>query len=67
MGAQGADGGGVVSTGSERLNTLSVEAALDAAAIPVFKRGPARHARLTDSERELYFWILRLGRVLEEG
>ena len=27
--------------------------------IPAPKLGPARRARLTDSERELYFWILR--------
>jgi hypothetical protein len=39
--------------------TPQVAAALDAAAIPQFKVGPRRHARLTDSERELYFWILR--------
>jgi alkylmercury lyase len=29
------------------------------AEIPPSKLGPARRARLTDSERELYFWILR--------
>ncbi|MGH3111851.1 MAG: alkylmercury lyase family protein [Gaiellaceae bacterium] len=34
-------------------------AALAAAEIPPSKLGPARRARLTDSERELYFWILR--------
>lgn len=34
-------------------------AALEAAAIPASKLGPARHARLTEPERELYFWILR--------
>lgn len=37
--------------------TPDVAAALSAAAIPQFKVGPGRHARLTDSERELYFWI----------
>ncbi len=36
-----------------------VAAALAAAEIPPSKLGPARRARLTDSERELYFWILR--------
>jgi Alkylmercury lyase len=45
--------------------TPGVAAALDAAAIPQFKVGPGRHARLTDSERELYFWILR--RFAESG
>jgi Alkylmercury lyase len=38
--------------------TPTVAAALNAASIPVFKVGSARHARLSDSERELYFWIL---------
>ena len=33
--------------------------ALAAAKIPPSKLGPARHARLTDGDRELYFWILR--------
>jgi hypothetical protein len=32
---------------------------LAVAEIPPSKLGPARHARLSDSERELYFWILR--------
>lgn len=36
-----------------------VAAALAAAEIPPSKLGPARRARLTDAERELYFWILR--------
>jgi hypothetical protein len=36
-----------------------VSAALAAAEIPASKLGPARRARLTDAERELYFWILR--------
>ena len=34
-------------------------AALTAAAIPSTKLGSARHARLSEAERELYFWILR--------
>jgi hypothetical protein len=34
-------------------------AALTAAAIPVSKVGSARHARLSEPERDLYFWILR--------
>ena len=34
-------------------------AALAAAEIPPSKLGAARRARLTESERELYFWILR--------
>jgi Alkylmercury lyase len=42
-----------------------VAAALEAAAIPVSKVGPGRHARLTDPERALYFWILR--RFAERG
>jgi hypothetical protein len=33
--------------------------ALAAAEIPPSKLGPARHARLTEPQRELYFWILR--------
>jgi hypothetical protein len=36
-----------------------VSATLAAADIPPSKLGPARRARLVDSERELYFWILR--------
>jgi alkylmercury lyase len=36
-----------------------VAAALATAEIPPSKLGPARRARLTDAERELYFWILR--------
>ena len=35
-----------------------VAAVLATAAIPTTKLGPARRARLTDTERELYFWIL---------
>src|ERR1700693_3510387 len=34
-------------------------AALAAAEIPPSKLGGARHARLDDLERELFFWILR--------
>ena len=36
-----------------------VAAALALAEIPPSKLGPARRARLRESERELYFWILR--------
>jgi hypothetical protein len=36
-----------------------VAEALALAEIPASKLGPARRARLTESERELYFWILR--------
>jgi alkylmercury lyase len=39
-------------------------AALALAEIPPSKLGPARRARLTDSERELYFWILRQFRTM---
>jgi hypothetical protein len=39
--------------------TPSAAAALDAAAIPAFKVGASRHARLEAAERDLYFWILR--------
>jgi hypothetical protein len=39
--------------------TPSVAAALGTAAIPLTKIGPGRHERLTEAERELYFWILR--------
>jgi Alkylmercury lyase len=38
-------------------------AALALAEIPASKMGPARRARLTESERELYFWILRYFRT----
>jgi hypothetical protein len=37
----------------------AVAAALAAAEILSSKLGPARRARLTEAERELYFWILR--------
>jgi Alkylmercury lyase len=37
----------------------AVAAALAAAEIPPSKLGPTRRARLTEAERELYFWILR--------
>ena len=36
-----------------------VAATLAAAEIPPSKLGPARRARLSEAERELYFWILR--------
>ena len=36
-----------------------VAATLATAEIPPSKLGPARRARLSDAERELYFWILR--------
>lgn len=39
--------------------TAGVATTLTAAGIPASKLGPARRARLTDPERELYFWILR--------
>ena len=39
--------------------TPGVATTLTAAGIPASKLGPARCARLTDSQRELYFWILR--------
>jgi alkylmercury lyase len=39
--------------------TARVAAALAAAEIPPSKLGPARRARLSEAERELYFWILR--------
>jgi hypothetical protein len=57
-----ADGTTIRETGtSEGREPLSagVVAALAAAEIPASKLGPARRARLTDSERDLYFWILR--------
>jgi hypothetical protein len=43
----------------------TVAAALAAAEIPPSKLGPARRARLTKAERELYFWILH--RFASEG
>jgi len=45
-------------TGSGHL-AASVAATLAAAEIPPSKLGPARRARLSEAERELYFWILR--------
>ena len=39
--------------------TPGVAAALAAAEIPPSKLGPARRGRLSEGERELYFWILR--------
>jgi hypothetical protein len=47
------------SSGTRERLTASVATTLAAAGIPASKLGPARRARLTDSERELYFWILR--------
>ena len=44
---------------SQSEQEAGVAAALAAAAIPSSKLGPARSARLTDSERELYVSILR--------
>jgi Alkylmercury lyase len=38
---------------------LDLAGTLAAANIPASKLGPARRARLDDSERALYFWILR--------
>jgi hypothetical protein len=46
-------------TGRREPLASGVAAALTAARIPLSKLGPARRARLTDSECELYFWILR--------
>jgi hypothetical protein len=37
----------------------TVAEALAAAEIPPFKLGPARRARLSEGQRELYFWVLR--------
>jgi hypothetical protein len=45
-------------TGSGQV-AAGVAAALAAAEIPPSKLGPARRARLSEGERELYFWILR--------
>jgi hypothetical protein len=47
-----------LSDSSEQL-APGAAAALRAARISPSKLGPARHAQLVDSERELYFWILR--------
>jgi hypothetical protein len=56
-----------VDAGDTRSGELSagVAAALAAAEIPPSKLGPARRARLSGAERELYFWILR--RFATEG
>jgi hypothetical protein len=43
----------------------AVASALAAAEIPPSKLGPARRSRLSEAERELYFWILR--RFASEG
>ncbi len=45
-------------TGSGQLASR-IAATLAAAEIPPSKLGPARRARLSEAERELYFWILR--------
>src|SRR6266511_2778868 len=45
------------SSGGERLERVA--AALAAAEIPPSKLGATRRARLTDAQRDLYFWILR--------
>lgn len=47
------------SAGGGQQLPAGVAAALAAAEIPPSNVGPARRACLTDSERELYFWILR--------
>lgn len=47
------------SAGDRQELPTGVASALAAADIPASKLGPARRARLSDSERELYFWILR--------
>jgi hypothetical protein len=44
---------------TSRLLPRGVTEALAAADIPASKLGAARHARLSELERELYFWILR--------
>jgi len=48
----------VGNTGSGEL-AAGVAATLAAAQIPPSKLGPARRVRLAETERELYFWILR--------
>jgi len=47
------------SVGGRQQLLAGVASALAAAEIPTSKLGPARRARLSDPERELYFWILR--------
>jgi hypothetical protein len=44
---------------SRQQPSAGVAAALAACEIPLSRRGPARRARLSGPERELYFWILR--------
>ncbi|MGH3065676.1 MAG: organomercurial lyase, partial [Gaiellaceae bacterium] len=51
--------GAASSSGTRERLPAGVAATLAAAGIPASKLGPARRARLTDSERKLYFWILR--------
>jgi hypothetical protein len=58
----GADGSHTRDEGNqngEQLLPTGVERVLTAAAIPSSKFGPERQARLTESERELYLWLLR--------
>jgi hypothetical protein len=64
MDPRGADRGGHVTVRLDPRSSAGelpeqVGAALALAEIPASKLGPARRARLTDAERELYFWILR--------
>ena len=64
MDPRGADPGGQVTVQPERRSGAGelperAAAALALAEIPASKLGPARRARLTGPERELYFWILR--------
>ena len=46
------------SAGGRQPLAAGVASALAAAEIPASKLGPSRRARLSDAERELYFWIL---------
>lgn len=50
---------------SSRLLSRGVAAALAAADIPASKVGAARHARISEAEKELYFWVLR--RFADDG
>jgi hypothetical protein len=63
VGPQGAERGREVSIDTKDADAgqlaPTVAAALAAAAIPPSKLGPARRARLSEAQRELYFWILR--------
>jgi hypothetical protein len=51
--------GAASSNGTQGRLTAGVSTTLAAAGIPASNLGAARCARLADSERELYFWILR--------